>query len=69
MAARKEKKKRGRSFVACVAVRLKLVVLYYAVGWQARSFVLRLRGGKLVVCNTHVWLQACGFVTCVEASS
>ena len=67
---RKGKKKEKRTtFVACVAVSLKLVVLYYA----CRAFVLRLWGGKLVVFVLHlcggkfvvllpVWRQACGFI-------
>ena len=47
----KEKKERGRSFVACVAVSLKVC-----------CFVLRPWGGKLVVCITPVGRQACSFV-------
>ena len=47
----KEKKERGRSFVACVAVSLKVC-----------CFVLRPWGGKLVVCITSVGRQACSFV-------
>ena len=45
----KEKKKKYSNFVACVAVSLKLVVLYYVCGAASLYFVLSLCGGKLVV--------------------
>ena len=48
----KEKKEKISSFVACVTVGLKLVVLYYACG----------AAGELVVCFMPVRRPACGFV-------
>ena len=54
---KKRKRERRKNFVTCVAVSLKLVVLYYACG----AFVLRLWRGELVVL-LPVWWQACGFI-------
>ena len=54
---KKRKRERRKNFVTCVAVSLKLVVLYYACG----VFVLRLWRGELAVLLS-VWWQACGFI-------